>query len=120
MDQAARELMEACRPHVPTALLAHLYRTGQPFPPNTAPLAAGGFGHVLEAGGLTGELIQAGQYIRFGCGACHSVMFQPNTHRGISHALRVARAHRPRCCAERAARYAETGVPPVWPDRLDE
>jgi hypothetical protein len=112
--------MEACHPHVPCALLAELHRAGEPFPQNPAPLAGGGFGHVLEAGGWTGYLLQGGEYIRFDCPDCHSLMFQPNTHRGIAHALRVARAHKPDCCAERAARFAETGVPAVWPDRLDE
>lgn len=121
MDAAARQLLEACRPHVPAALLAHLYRTGQPFPPNEAPLAACGFGHVLErSGGWTGRLIEGGAYIRFDCPDCSSVMFQPATLRGIRHALRVALTHKPGCCAERAARYAETGIPAAWPDRLDE
>ena len=120
MDQAARQLLEACRPHVPAALLAHLHRTGQPFPPNEAELAEGGYQHVLEAGGWTGYLVGRGYYIRFDCPDCHSLMFQPNTARGIRHALRVARGHKPDCCAERAARYARTGVPAAWPDRLDE
>jgi hypothetical protein len=120
VDRAALDLMEACHPHVPCALLAHLHRAGEPFPPNTERLAPGGFRHVLEAGGWEGDLIQAAQYIRFYCAACRSLMFQPNTHRGIAHALKVARSHKPDCCAERAVRYAESGVPAVWPDRLDE
>lgn len=120
MDDAARELAQACHPHVPPALLAHLYRAGQPFPPATGPRAEGGFAHVLDVASWTGVLIQAGQYIRFDCPACSSLMFQPNTARGVIHALRVARAHKPDCCAGRAARYAETGVPAVWPDELGE
>jgi hypothetical protein len=120
VDDAARQLLEACHPHVPCALLAHLHRLGQPFPQNTAPLAEGGFRHVLEAGGWRGRLVQGGQYIRFDCDQCHSLMFQPNTARGTGLALRVARSHKPGCCAERAARFAETGIPAVWPDRLDE
>jgi hypothetical protein len=120
MDHAARQLAQACHPHVPPALLAHLYRAGLPFPPVTGPLAEGGFAHVLEVASWTGELVQAGQYIRFGCPACSSLMFEPNTARGIMHAQRVARTHKPDCCGQRAARFAETGVPAVWPDRLDE
>lgn len=120
MDAAARRLLEACRPHVPPALLAHLYRTGQRFPPNEAPLAGCGFGHVLDESGWGGRLLEGGAYIRFDCPDCHSVMFEPNTLRGIRHALRVARRHKPGCCAERAARFAETGIPAVWPDRIDE
>lgn len=120
MDDAARELAERCHPHVPPALLAHLYRLGEPFPLNTAPLAEDGFQHVLDASGWTGELIEGGQYIRFDCPDCHSLMFQPATVRGIMHALRVARSHKPGCCAERAARFAETGISAVWPDSLAE
>lgn len=120
MDDAARALAERCHPHVPPALLACLHRSGEPFPPNEAALARGGFQHVLDAGGWTGELIRGGQYIRFECPDCMSLMFQPNTARGMAHALRVARSHKPDCCAERAARFAETGIRAVWPDRLDE
>lgn len=120
MDDAARQLLETCHPHVPAALLAECCRRGWAFPRNPGELAAGGFGHVLTAGGWTGATVHDGQYIRFDCPACSSLMFQPNTRRGIVHALRVARAHKPGCCDQRAARYRETGVPAVWPDRLDE
>ena len=118
-DEAAA-LAARCFPHVPPALLACLYRAGEPFPPNTAPLAGGGFQHVLEAGGWTGELVSDGQYLRFECPGCSSLMFQPNTDRGIMHALRVARSHKPGCCASRASRFRRTGIPAVWPDRISE
>jgi hypothetical protein len=120
VDAEAQALYERCFPHVPTALLAHLYRAGEAFPPNTAPRAEGSFQHVLDAGEWTGQLTEGGQFIRFDCPACSSLMFQPNTDRGIAHALKVARAHKPDCCAERAARFAETGTAAVWPDSLDE
>lgn len=121
MDEAeAARLAERCYPHVPAALLACLHRSGRPFPPMDAPLAAGGFSHVLEAGGWEGDLILGGTYIRFRCPDCSSLMFQPNTDRGIMHALRVAKVHKPGCCAERAARFAGTGTAAAWPDRLGE
>lgn len=118
MDDAARQLMEQCHPHVPPALLAHLYRLGQPFPDNTAKLADPRPDYSLQW--LTGRLLENGQYVRYDCPDCHSLMFQPNTERGIRHARTVDQAHKPDCCAERAERYAQTGVPAVWPDRLDE
>lgn len=119
MDADAQALADFCYPHVPPALLAHLYRAGEQFPVNPEPLTTRGFKHVLRHG-LTGELVCDGQYIRFDCPDCRSLMFQPNTDRGINHALRVARSHKPDCCAQRAARYAETGIPAAWPDSLDE
>lgn len=135
MKAAVADLLRRCAPHVPCAALAELWRAGEPFPTggetrrgevrgNEPPVDAapdsGGFQHVLDTGGWTGELLTSGDYIRFDCPDCHSLLFEPNTRRGIAHALRVARAHRPRCCADRAACYARTGVPAVWPDRVDE
>jgi hypothetical protein len=120
LDAEAQALAERCAPHVPPALLAHLYRAGQPFPAHSVPLARSGFQHVLDLWGWTGELLNGGMYIRFDGCACHTILFEPNTDRGIAHAYRVAFAHKPDCCAERAARYTVTGVPAPWPDSLDE
>lgn len=116
MDEPARQLLDACAPHVPCALLAHLWRLGEPFPVHAEPRAEGGFQHVLDAGGWTGGLISGGAYVVFRCPDCLSIMFQPNTARGIAHALKVAQNHKPDCCAERA----QAGVITAWPDRLDE
>jgi hypothetical protein len=105
---------------VPPAYLAHLYREKQLFPRNEAELTTASFQPVLEICGWSGEYICNGEYIRFDCPDCMSLMFQPNTNRGIFHAMKVASAHKPQCCQERADLFAKTGVPAVWPDYLDE
>lgn len=102
--------------HVPCGALAAMWRDGEDFPVLDEPSAQEGFQHVLDAGGLDGEEISGGSYIRFRCPDCQTLMFQPNTDRGIAHALTVALAHRPDCCAERAAAYEASGEVTAWPD----
>ena len=120
MDAAARELLDACAPHVPTALLAHLYRLGEPFPEQAEPRPERDLAWILGQVTCLGCELHGDGYLRFWCDDCHSVMFQPFTDRGVAHGLRVDGSHKPDCCAERKIRYEATGVPPVWPDRLDE
>lgn len=121
MDEAAKKLADRFSPHVPTALLAHLYREKELFPLNRAQLDDSGIKEVLDASkSWTAEVICNGQYIQFNCPDCHSLMFQPCTKRGVTHAMRVATMHKPRCCAERLEKFTETGIPAVWPDSLDE
>lgn len=118
--QHPEDLAARCHPHVPPAYLAHLYREKRLFPLNPMTPTTESFQPVLDICGWSGVLICNGEYIRFDCPDCSSLMFQPNTKRGISHAMRVASMHKPRCCDERAARFAQTGVPAVWPDYVDE
>lgn len=107
--------------HIPTGKLAALWREGSEFPPLTEPVSGLGLAHVLgRVTCLRCELFGDGSYLRFWCDDCRSVMFQSNTDRGIAHGLKVDRAHKPDCCAERRIRYEATGVPPVWPDTEDE
>ena len=102
-------------PHVTAVLLADLWRKGQHFPPLAGPRAQGGFAHVTAAYG-EGRLICNGQYIEFRCPACLTLLFEPNTDRGLAHALRVSAHHKPACCAERAFLYRASGIVTAWPD----
>ena len=126
MDAAARELLDACAPHVPTALLAHLYRLGEPFPPQTEPRSGVPLDAVFairaELGlpQYTADYVNGGDYIRFQCTGCQTLVFQPGTDRGIRFEARMARDHLRDCCDERRAEYERTGVVTCWPDRLDE
>lgn len=101
----------------PTAAsLAALWRQERHFPPLPGPRATGGFGHVTRAGMGEGKLICGGQYIQFRCPACLTLLFEPNTDRGIAHAMRVAESHKPGCCADRAYLYRASGTVTAWPD----
>ena len=102
-------------PHLTAAVLADRWRKGQHFPPLPGPRAGGGFDHVTAAYG-EGRLICNGQYIEFRCPACLTLLFEPNTDRGIAHALRVSSAHKPACCAERAFLYRAARIVTAWPD----
>jgi hypothetical protein len=106
--------------HVPCGRLAALWRAGEDFPALDEPCADGGYQHVLAAGGWDGELVNDGSQVRFWCPDCSTLMFQPNTARGHAHALKVALAHKPDCCRERAERFAGTGEVTAWPDSEDE
>lgn len=103
--------------HIGAARLAELHRAGEPFPPLTEPHAATGFAHVLAPSEFyRGTLICGGDYIRFQCAECQSLLFEPNTHRGIAHARRVGIAHLGACCAERKAAWRDHRTEKAWPD----
>jgi hypothetical protein len=96
-----------------TADLARLRRAGLPFPADHGeePAPWGAEASCVEFGVL-GEVMPGGLYLRFWCPVCQTDMFQANSSRGILHARKVARTHKPLCCAQRAA----WGHPSVWPD----
>ena len=101
--------------HIQPRHLAELWRAGQEFPPLTEPRAAGGFGSVLQyCPSYQAQLVNGGDFIRFLCPDCQSVMFHSNTDRGIRHAAKVAAVHKPGCCAARQRQFR--GTPSAWPD----
>jgi hypothetical protein len=91
---------------------------------NGAPACRPGPIFAIRAGlGLpqyTAEYICGGDYIRFQCTGCQTIVFQPNTDRGIAHEMKMARSHPQDCCDERRTAYVRTGIVTAWPDRLDE
>jgi hypothetical protein len=112
--------------HVPPGVLAALWRAGQEFPPAGEPRSAMSLDAVFAtrtALGLpqyTAEYICDGDYIRFQCTGCQTIVFQPNTDRGILFEAKMARSHPQDCCDERRTAYVRTGIVTAWPDTGDE
>lgn len=95
------------------ARLATLVREGVPFPRDPGErVAMPGGERCIEQYGVTGELLGQRRYIRFHCADCLTDMYEVNSARGIIHAQKIGRFHKPGCCAQRAA----AGVPSIWPD----
>lgn len=95
------------------AILARLARAGLPFPDDHGePPAPPGGEQSCEEFGVPGEVMPGGRYLRFWCPDCLTDMYEPNSPRGIIHARKTARSHKPACCAQRKS----WGVPTVWPD----
>lgn len=93
--------------------LAVLLRAGMPFPEDHGeePAEPGGE-YATGEWGVLGEIMPGGKYLRFWCPDCQTSMYQANSDRGIRHARKVARVHKPACCERRAA----GGKPSTWPD----
>lgn len=96
------------------AALAALARAGLPFPGDHGeqPAQPGGE-HSCTEFGVLGEVMPGGAYLHFWCPGCDSHMYQANSGRGVIHARKISKPHKPSgCCAERAT----WGKPSIWPD----
>lgn len=111
--------------HIPPSVLAALWREGKDFPAHGEPRATRSLDPIFAiraSAGLpqyTAEYICGGEYIRFQCTGCQTIVFQPNTDRGIGFEAKMARDHPQDCCDERRAAYERTGIVTAWPDAGD-
>ena len=122
MDAEAQAVASRHYPHRPPALLAHLYRAGQRFPPMLLPRRSGDAGwdaimaiHPNCAGRVMDEY--DGGYCEWTCKRCPVILWTENTDAAMRYMHRVATLHHVTdltCCDESLA----GGVRRPWPDTL--